>query len=271
MIYASKPQGVFSLFKNCFTAYPQILKQTWYLILISSGLWTLDDSITFLVSPHKDPTGSTLVFLSALTLLMFLITIFIYAIILHLANTSLLGTKPQLAESTANAKRRYLPLLGSTLLLMVLLLFIFLTPSIVSQLNMPNNTAKLITAIFYLIGFIVGLPLFAIYYFASTVIVIDQQSVFKSINICTKWLWQNKWRIGAASLLVSSSIFLLLLPVGFVIVLTPEKYSILINIIDFVLPLFTCTITVSPALVLLNDMKLRTAAVTSLGKKTQAM
>lgn len=258
MVYANKPQGVFGLFKNCFTAYPQVLKDIWWLIVISSCVYTLEDTLNNLISPHKAPAGSSLTLVIAISLLASLITMFIYVIMLHLAHTGLSGRKPRLAESLANAKRRYLPFLGGLVFTIFLGALAFLLLSIPGTIG-SSSMVKLIAALFYLIGLIVNLFLIFVFYFASTVIVIDQQSIFKSLKTCAKWVWQYKWRIGTASFLVTTAICLIVTPVFYVIIKLPEKYNILTDIILFVLPFFTYPITISPALVLLNDMKLRAA------------
>jgi hypothetical protein len=99
--FSNVPLNVSGLIKNSFASYSTVMQTTWQLILVSGLLSLLSNGAMKL----------NLYVGSAITVLIILAIIFIYAVILHLSNTVLSGKEGSLKNSMAIAKKRYLSLL----------------------------------------------------------------------------------------------------------------------------------------------------------------
>ena len=153
----------------------------------------------------------------------------------------------------ANARRRYLRFLGGYLLLILLFLMIVATAYGFASISDFDIFQK-VAPVFYAIAVIFCIMGFFLLYFVLPVIVIDHQSVFKSLDISVKWVWQYKWPIYAVLIII----YAVLIAAFFASVkLVPTKDMVTSSIFNFVLQFLVYPFMISTVLVLLNDMKVR--------------
>jgi hypothetical protein len=243
MTYSNQPQGLFALLKNCFTAYPKVLKNIWYLVLISSLL----NVVSGYVVKWNLYVGTTVAVLG------FLAIVFIFAVILHTGNTVLSGAKPDLRTSMKNARRCYLRLLGGYLVLFGLFLIVALIDFGVISLS-EIAVLSTFTPLFYTVAVIFSLFVFFLTYFILPIIVLEHQPVFKSLDMSVKWVWQYKWPINGVLL----GIIVLVVAVIFTgIRLLPVHNVLIMDAWNFISQFFMYPLLMTTILVLLNDMKVR--------------
>jgi hypothetical protein len=243
MTYSTQPQGLFSLLKNCFTAYPKVLKSIWYLVLITLLMSLISN---FLVG-WNHYVGLSVGVLSLLAV------VFIFAIILHVADTALSGAKPDLRASMANARRYYLRFLGGYLVLFGLFLIVYAIDfGFLSLTELP--ALEKLTPLFYTIVVIFSMMVFFLTYFMEPIIVLEHQSVFKSLDRSVKWVWQYKWPINAVLVIIYVLLFAIILAdYKFV----PAHNTLVVGVCTVLFQLIIYPLLTSTVLVLLNDMKVR--------------
>lgn len=241
--YVYTPLNFFTLLRKCFAAYLPIAKQTWALILLSSFL-----SVIPAVVAKFDVYVSM-----AISVLIFLALVFIYSVLLHMSHITLTGKPPVLKESLANAKKRYLPLLGGYIVFILIGLIFYVVGRAIFTFGTLVNFDSLALILVFLLVVAAIFLLFSVY-FALPLIILEHHPVIDSFTKSIRLVWRHFW-FTFAILLVVHLVVLLIANIGFVFITSRDV--LVLGIWNFIYMLLVYPLLIATTLMVLNDLRLR--------------
>lgn len=239
--YSNAPLGFWQLLGQCFAVYPKVLKNIWYLLL-AVVILTLIATLIFPLNVY---------IATSVLLLMSLAVIFLMAIALHMCDQVLAGMPANLNDSTKNAIKRYLSILGGVALLILVMVITAVIDFAIIKLGQGIGA----NIIFFILAFCFTIFAGLLFYFAEPLIVLERHSVLKSFEKGSKLFLTNAWRITGIFLIIHFITFLVS-SFGAFFLRSPD-YAFFYIVYGVIVQFFTFPLIMGMILVLLHDANLR--------------
>jgi hypothetical protein len=255
MTYSSVPLSFWSLVKQCFVGYVPVLRKTWPYILILSLLSFIAGATSTLTTAIALP----------ITIVSLLIIVFLYGWTLVLGH-AVLEKKPITHHAALSvAKKRYLPFLGSDIVLSIVKIVLFFSLGLTvvilladagwgNYLNLEAGQISLWWAAILFVLMLVFLVFTVILYVAPAIVMLDNKGIVAAFRDSAHLVKKHWWRVFGVLLIVHLVMLLIIVLADFAI---PTEQVIFSGLRYFIRQFLIYPLLVSTILMLLNELKLR--------------
>lgn len=240
-IYANKALGFSQLLGNIFAGYPLVLKNIWYLLLAIIVLII----IPVLIFPLNSYIGG------AVSILILLAVIFIFAITLYISNAVFADKSASLSEANQVVRKRYLFVLGGMLLAVAIMVIAIIIDFGIFAIGDWLGLHTLALVVVFIFTVFAGL----LFYFALPLIIIEKQGILKSFEKSARLFLANAWRIVAVFVVIHLITFLVS-SLGLLFFHFP-KGQLLYFVYTLILQFLIYPLIISTILILMQDAGLR--------------